>query len=741
MKRERPSESDDTEAEQEELNGGVSFQPRARKYKRTPKGTETSARVSTTAAMERSPLAETVSEEARSALTIPGPQRGWLESLKNRIVALESLIVDRTRAAVSTASAVRHPTLIASSKLPVRTQSAPARSELSETGGSKKEKEKLRTVLHEALSRLEGLFTDIEQPQVEPQPQSVAPVSTPTMDAQLFAQLDYASLAGMHHEQLYEPPNPQFTGPLNQLDLFPTEHANSLALSGADINVLNAVGHDSVPSDHFTIPRSSSLVFRPGSQGLEPGLEWLASPPIFTRPVGLFDDLEPLPPPELVNDLLTQYFRHTWEYRYIYAGQPMMHRPTFMSTVMSQNRLLIYAALAFASAYADADHQTRKQLGRNFFGRCKRLLFQHLEDPAASVGLVQALLIMAQYSNCNERSLAYSLLGICVLKSRELGLHLDPNMTNHGEPPEILSEKWKENEERRRTGWAVYVLDRIAAVTHSRAPILLDHEYCLSPPCSDELWDSSPVVQLRYGSSPGSTPKSPNEEVRNAVPSILQLFMVMGKAQLLKQSQDARRLPTGLIEFDNPLNEWYTNFLAAFPNAADPPFSENFDPQLARGLIVYHTVGVIIHTPLDYLSAPPTWVASQNFRKALYHWLCVKQMVERFQGFLEGVVDVLSLQVTSASFSALLEVLVANIRCGGELNESDLEPIIGELEYYGAWWDIALQLSRELRRQVTLAVESRRIITTRMVRSSQSNAVQQAALRELRDIKITSIAE
>ncbi|KXS16091.1 hypothetical protein M427DRAFT_300566 [Gonapodya prolifera JEL478] len=119
-------------------------------------------------------------------------------------------------------------------------------------------------------------------------------------------------------------------------------------------------------------------------------------------------------------------------------------------------------------------------------------------------------------------ALAYSLIGICVTKSRELGLHVDPNMASH---VSTGSKDWILTEERRRTGWAVYVVDRMAALTHARSPILLDQEYCLSHPCSDELWQGNPFALLQAATT-ASSPTSSDAESRDAAPSLLELYMV-----------------------------------------------------------------------------------------------------------------------------------------------------------------------------------------------------------------------
>ncbi|KXS16092.1 hypothetical protein M427DRAFT_300573 [Gonapodya prolifera JEL478] len=520
----------------------------------------------------------------------PGPQRGWLNNLKNRIISLESLLLDQKQGE----SAGVNPTE-ASSGVNVR-----SRSEVSEGNGKK---EKLRTILDDALNRLELLVVELGQ-QRSGERQWLSNAENPTMCKAVAPESD-----------------PAFLELLNQVDFFPdVENATKDAI--LDLGNPSALGDIFAPFNGlYRVPETVTL--GDGSMGDSENLFSVAH---LTRPLSLFDDCDPLPPAEVLNELFAQYFKHTWEYRFIYPAHPMVHRPTFMSTISSQNPLLIYAMLAHGSSCLDVDPSNSRQLALAFFARCKKLVFPALSDSLAGVWLVQALLIMAQFANCLERTLSYSLLGLCVSKSREMGLHIDPDIANRSESPAIHSEKWIENEERRRTGWAVYVLDRIAAVGNSRSPILVDRDLSLSAPCSDELWEANPFGLLRGESSPGSS-DSGRDDSRE---SVLELYTIIGKAQLLKLWQDTKKLPTVLVEFEGPLSTWHDNFIRHCPGASEPPFSARFDAELARGLLIYHFAGVIVNTPFDIVSAPASWVASDNYRKALFHWICVRQMIQRF---------------------------------------------------------------------------------------------------------------
>ncbi|KAJ3338992.1 hypothetical protein HDU93_008815 [Gonapodya sp. JEL0774] len=225
----------------------------------------------------------------------PGPQRGWLNSLKNRITSLESLLVERTRAAV--ASGVDHG--IAHGAPHVR-----ARSGSSEVQ-SKKEKEKLRTVLDEALTRLELLISDLGQqtPLVTNAPNQTALEHSATSD-------DSDARYGQAQTS-----DPSILDLLNHTDLFRVLQA------GGDTETAPVT-----PSfeDLVAAFQSNQPVAR-----IDNASQWDShSIMMMTRPIGLFDDSEPLPPPELINELVMHYFKHTWEYRFIYAGHPMVHRPT-----------------------------------------------------------------------------------------------------------------------------------------------------------------------------------------------------------------------------------------------------------------------------------------------------------------------------------------------------------------------------------------------------------------------------
>ncbi|KXS12813.1 hypothetical protein M427DRAFT_388893 [Gonapodya prolifera JEL478] len=196
------------------------------------------------------------------------------------------------------------------------------------------------------------------------------------------------------------------------------------------------------------------------------------------REVSMFDDLPPLPPQDDMNRLLEMYYEDCWAYRHIYPVFPCTHRPTFCRRLPSQNPFLAFAMMAVGSL---SEHNTPiAKTGFQLFQRCKRLLLPSLETTHLHHSTIEALLLYGRYANVHERSIAYMTIGMAIARAREIGLLLDPQDDDVSGRWGVFD--WREGEERRRTGWAVFLYDRTASMVVSRTPLLAENEIRLTPP-------------------------------------------------------------------------------------------------------------------------------------------------------------------------------------------------------------------------------------------------------------------
>ncbi|KXS09517.1 hypothetical protein M427DRAFT_63897 [Gonapodya prolifera JEL478] len=284
---------------------------------------------------------------------------------------------------------------------------------------------------------------------------------------------------------------------------------------------------------------------------------------------------------------------------------------------------------------------------------------------------------MSQYTSGYDFSISRKFMELATAKSREISLYTDPSI----QPDHCIQEipgspDWIREEERRRTGWALFGADRIGCFLSSLPALLTDEELKLQPPASDDIWEANP------SSKPSSA------LLRNPfacpVASIgpLEPIYIIGHARTLRNRDWTQEHPV-VTEFERILSVWHK----VFSKDAKPELT----PVTARALLLYHSTFVALHSPQDSLNADPTWLSSASFRKALEHALEVRTLLHRFQGC--GIF--LSPFPLNCIYQCAL-IWLCNIVRGGETSNSDVKMAIQELEYYSAWWPEALRLANRL---------------------------------------------
>ncbi|KXS11437.1 hypothetical protein M427DRAFT_35814 [Gonapodya prolifera JEL478] len=148
------------------------------------------------------------------------------------------------------------------------------------------------------------------------------------------------------------------------------------------------------------------------------------------------------------------------------------------------------------------------------------------QNVANDVSFIQALLLMIQHTAGFDISLARQFVELATSKSRQLMLLTDPSMLPNHRIQELPgSTGWVKDEERRRTGWALFGADRIGSFVNNSPALLSDEELKLQPPASEELWGSNP-----------SSSTSSSHAFASSVASLgpLEPLYIVGQAETLR---------------------------------------------------------------------------------------------------------------------------------------------------------------------------------------------------------------
>ncbi|KAJ3341862.1 hypothetical protein HDU93_003983 [Gonapodya sp. JEL0774] len=448
----------------------------------------------------------------------PGPRRGWLEQLKSRFIAVEASLMSAMNEAMDVISPegggnFQRP------GIPDRTGAKP------------------RDVVDGVLRNLE---TTVESFREEMRRLSFHGVPAPSVSCS-----GNLAAAGSPFFDLTMPHKPHDAEFMSDVDL--------LLQSTSDF--------------HLPLSQEAALL----GDGVPVPEEAL---PIL-RPVGIFDDLDPLPSPEIVNAFVSRFFRYNWDYRFVRTINPI-HRPTFLANFSKQQPLLVYSVMAVAATSSEENVIANRRLGNALFSRCKRILEELGNEIPDDISFVQALILLCQYASGQDRGTPSVLLALAVRKARENNLFVDPSLR----PDRVIQEipgsaDWIAEEQQRRTGWALFGADRIGAFIHTRAPLISDVELQLQPLASDEIWEANPM--------PWSTSRTLRNPFASPVASIspLEPFYIIGQAQALRADRDWSKDHPGTRDLEGLLSAWYEMFVETYPAAKRSPFSPEFSPEYA----------------------------------------------------------------------------------------------------------------------------------------------------------------
>ncbi|KXS12253.1 hypothetical protein M427DRAFT_59753 [Gonapodya prolifera JEL478] len=273
--------------------------------------------------------------------------------------------------------------------------------------------------------------------------------------------------------------------------LCPKLHDIATKVSRPDISRFQpmiGITHDKTLPDHFDLSGVWSEVFsqlRNGRGGTELfSLDTMGNLSLANVSVAPQRSLRPFIDKHLANVFL-EHFR---------ATLPIFHSPTFVERLASKPRAFIHAVYAFA-----ARHSGHAELAEGYFELAKREVQQRIFDQPQDLNLLQTLIILA-YDLTTNGQLGAGLddmwTSICVSMAAKMKLMQALRWENglgRGVSPKML---WREEEERRRTFWAVYWLDGYIGILTQRMPYIDESMISVPLPCDDFHWskvDPDPI--------------------------------------------------------------------------------------------------------------------------------------------------------------------------------------------------------------------------------------------------------
>ncbi|KAH8680352.1 fungal-specific transcription factor domain-containing protein [Ilyonectria robusta] len=202
--------------------------------------------------------------------------------------------------------------------------------------------------------------------------------------------------------------------------------------------------------------------------------------------------LDRIPPPHVLRSLLDTYFSRVHNRPYSF-----FHQASFEQRLENEivPKCLLFAMLALAVRFSDAPyfagriHDAAAAYSRQSW-LC--VIEDHLSvDENLDLSVIQtvALLAIVDYT-AGRTSSGWLRLGLAIRLSQDADLQ--------SEPPIFLPAT--EREERRRSFWSIYLVDRLMSCARSRPATISDHDCTLQLPCDEDAfqtaeWKQMPTLQ------------------------------------------------------------------------------------------------------------------------------------------------------------------------------------------------------------------------------------------------------
>ncbi|KAL6816763.1 fungal-specific transcription factor domain-containing protein [Trichoderma camerunense] len=300
-----------------------------------------------------------------------------------------------------------------------------------------------------------------------------------------------------------------------------------------------------------------------------PAQHRLPAPAPFDAPV------PELPPRQVAEQLLTTYYASA------HTMFPIIHLPTFKALVDDLYRAtpprippgflcLFFAVLATGSLFtaevaaSAATYFRPSELLESARKAMDPWCNHHTLDDARALILITICL-----NEMNLKSAAWSFLGNAVRVGQDLGLYLD-------------TETWPvvEGEMRRRTWWAIYILDRVMA-TEMGHPFLIDDADCsvALPAAVDDQYIEDDGMRVPSGAEP----------LTHSLLAVI--HVVRSYTSIVKATESPAIPPTQLAGFD----AHFKKCLNTFPPACDPVSTVALAPHFLAPLTYLFHARLILH--------------------------------------------------------------------------------------------------------------------------------------------------
>ncbi|KAK4061305.1 Zn(2)-C6 fungal-type domain-containing protein [Trichoderma simmonsii] len=300
-----------------------------------------------------------------------------------------------------------------------------------------------------------------------------------------------------------------------------------------------------------------------------PAQHRLPAPAPFDAPV------PELPPRQVAEQLLTTYYASA------HTMFPIIHLPTFKALVDDLYRAtpprippgflcLFFAVLATGSLFtaevaaSAATYFRPSELLESARKAMDPWCNHHTLDDARALILITICL-----NEMNLKSAAWSFLGNAVRVGQDLGLYLD-------------TETWPvvEGEMRRRTWWAIYILDRVMA-TEMGHPFLIDDNDCsvALPAAVDDQYIEDDGMRVPSGAEP----------LTHSLLAVI--HVVRSYTSIVKATESPAIPPTQLAGFD----AHFKKCLNTFPPACDPVSTVALAPHFLAPLTYLFHARLVLH--------------------------------------------------------------------------------------------------------------------------------------------------
>ncbi|PBK87779.1 hypothetical protein ARMGADRAFT_1085107 [Armillaria gallica] len=311
------------------------------------------------------------------------------------------------------------------------------------------------------------------------------------------------------------------------------------------------------------------------------------------------------PDNDLIRSLVAIYFET------INSIIPILHRPTFEKNIDEGFHLRDYnfgavllLVLAVASRYSDdprvlADPCSKLSSGWRFFKQV-HIFKVAIYAPPCLYELQVAILGGIYAMGTSVPEFGWTMIGVGLRSAIDIGLHRRKPKGN---------EFTVEDELKKRSFWALIVLDRLVGLYVGYPAMIQDEELDLQTPieCDDEYWEIAPDGRVHFNQPPGEPSKI---SYFNASIKLSEIMSVVMKTSCsLKKARDMLGL-TGksweqrlVADLDSSLNAWVDSV----------PDHLRWNPRCDNGTFlyqstalysVYYMLQILIHRPLLRTDSP-----------------------------------------------------------------------------------------------------------------------------------------